>query len=93
MPVGVSVDGDAGVDASAVNGGSLFVEASNRRAHALGAHRHHRELSPEITALVAEVGRQEPMGEAERGRGLHRVGHAVVQVHLGGVGDQEQQEV
>ena len=91
--VDVLLDGEAGVDAGAVDLGTLHVERTHRRAHALGAHGDDVDVVGEGGAHVVEVPEEEAVRQAERGAGLE-VGEDLLEERgLGGIGDQEDDEV
>jgi hypothetical protein len=79
--------------AGAVDLAALHVERADRLAHALRAHRDHVDVGRELFAQVGEVPQQEAVGEPERGAGAQRGEDLPVQLGLGGVRDQEDDQV
>ena len=91
--VDVLLDGEAAVDAGAVDFLALHVEAAHGRAHALGADADDVDVGREAGADVLHVAEEEAVGEAEGRAGLEVLEDFLEELSLGGVGDQEQDEV
>jgi hypothetical protein len=58
------VDGEARIDAGAIDLAALLIEAAHRRAHALGADGDDVDVLGEVLALRLQMRQQEAVAEA-----------------------------
>ena len=93
LAVDVLVDGEAGVDAGAVHFLPLHVEPAHRRSHPLRADGDDVHVGRELGADVLEVAEQETVREAQRRARAQALEHLGVELGLGGVGDQQKDDV
>lgn len=66
------VDGEAAVDAGAVDALALLVQAAHRGAHALGRHEDDVDVGPEVDAVVLHDAEQEAVRQPEGRARLER---------------------
>ena len=93
LAVHVLVDGEARIDAGAIDLAALLVEPAHRGAHALGADGDDVDVLGEVLALRLQVRQQEAVAEAERRAGTEGGEDLLVVLGEGGVGDQQQRHV
>mmetsp|Transcript_8261 Transcript_8261/g.19256 ORF Transcript_8261/g.19256 Transcript_8261/m.19256 type:complete len:303 (-) Transcript_8261:45-953(-) len=90
----VLVHSKRSVDAGTVDLLALLVQAADRGAHALGGDEDDVDVLTELLAARLEVAEEEAVGEAEGGTLLEeRLDLGLVIVGLGGVGDEQHDEV
>ena len=89
----VLVDGEGGVDASAVDLLTLLVETTDRGAHTLGADGNDVHVLGEGFADGIEVAEEEAVGKAEGGTRLHGGEDLLVKLGLGSIRDEEDDEI
>ena len=93
LVVDVLLNGDACVDARAVDFAALFVEAAHRRTHAFGAHGDDVDVRRKCGADGFQVPKQEPVRKAQSGARFEGIENAFVVLGLRGVGDEKQDQV
>ena len=89
----VLVDGEGGVDTSAVDLLALLVETTDGGTHSLGADGNDVHVLGEGLTDGIEVAEEEAVGKAEGGTGLHGGEDLLVELGLGSIGDEEDDKV
>jgi len=89
----VLVDGEGGVDASAIDFLTLLVETTDGGTHALGADGNDVHVLGEGLTDRVEVAEKEAVGKAEGGTWLHGGEDLLVKLGLGSIGDEKDDKI
>ncbi len=89
----ILVDGEGGVDSGSVDFLTLFVQTTDGRSHSLGADGDDVHVIGEFLSDGVEVSQKESVGKSKGGAGLHGGEDFLVQFGLGGIGNQQHDQV
>ena len=87
------MNSERSIDSSSVNFLTLFVKTTYGWSHTLGAYSDNIHVLGECLVDRIEVSEEESVGKSEGGTGLHGGENLLVQLSLGGIGNEENDKV